>query len=217
MRDYVNYLLVYYLSSKINMIVITSPIPITNEINTIHSLFESGMELLHIRKPDFSEAEIKSFLSEIKTDFRQRLVLHSHHQLAAQFDIDRVHFTERKRAATSKEDLNDQKEKAFTLSTSIHKMIDFEELSNVFDYAFFGPVFKSISKQNYISNLDFKKKLEQRKNNKIALVALGGITHDNIKTALKYGFDDVALLGNIWNSNNPIENFKLCQQTALSF
>jgi thiamine-phosphate pyrophosphorylase len=199
------------------MIVITSPIPITNEIDTIHSLFESGLELLHIRKPDFSEAEIKSFLSEIKTDFRQRLVLHSHHQLAAQFGIDRIHFTERTRAATSEENLNDWKEKGLTLSTSIHQMIDFEKLSNYFDYAFFGPVFKSISKQNYISNLDFKKELEQRKNNKTALVALGGITPDNIKTALKYGFDDVALLGNTWNSNDPIENFKLCQRTVLSF
>ena len=35
------------------MIVITNPIPIANEINTIHSLFENGLELLHIRKPIF--------------------------------------------------------------------------------------------------------------------------------------------------------------------
>jgi thiamine-phosphate pyrophosphorylase len=199
------------------MIVITSPIRIANKIDTIHSLFESGLELLHIRKPDFSEAEIKSFLSEIKTDFRQRLVLHSHHQLAAQFGIDRIHFTERTRAETPEEHLNEWKEKGFTLSTSIHQMMDFEELSNYFDYAFFGPVFESISKLNYVSNLDFKKELEQRKNNKTALIAVGGITPDNIKTALEYGFDDVALLGSIWNSNNSLENFKLCQQTVLSF
>jgi thiamine-phosphate pyrophosphorylase len=198
------------------MIVITNPIPITNEINTIHSLFENGLELFHIRKPDFSEGEMKSFLSEINLDFRQRLVLHSHHQLAAQFGINRIHFTEKNRAVISEENLNDWKEKGFTLSASIHQMIDFEELSNIFDYAFFGPVFKSISKENYISNLDFRKELEQRKNNKTALVALGGITHDNIKTALEYGFDDVTLLGSIWNSNHPIENFKLCQQIALS-
>lgn len=89
-------------------------------------------------------------------------------------------------------------------------MSDFEELSSVFDYAFFGPVFESISKPNYVSNLDFKKELEQRKNNKTALIALGGITSENIKTALAFGFDDVALLGSIWNNNHSIENFKLC-------
>jgi len=141
------------------MIVITSPIPITNEINTIHSLFENGLELLHIRKPNFSKAEMNAFLSEIKSDYRQRLVLHSHHQLALGFGINRIHFTEKKRAETSEENLNGWKDKEFTISASIHQMIDFNELSNVFDYAFFGPVFESISKQNYISKLDFKKEL----------------------------------------------------------
>ncbi|CAN1559278.1 ThiE Thiamine monophosphate synthase [Flavobacteriaceae bacterium] len=199
------------------MIVITSPIPINNEISTIHSLFENGLELLHIRKPDFSEAEIKFFLSKIKLNYRQRLVLHSHHQMALEFGINRIHFTEKTRAETSEENLKDWKVKEFKLSTSIHQIMDFEKLPNVFDYAFFGPVFESISKQNYFSNLDFKKELQQRKNNKTSLVALGGITPDNIKTALEYGFDDVALLGNIWNNNNPIENFKLCQKIVLSY
>jgi thiamine-phosphate pyrophosphorylase len=193
------------------MIVITNPIPITNEIDTIHSLFENGLELLHVRKPDFSEAEMKSFLSEIKSDWRQQLVLHSHYQLATEFGIDRIHFSEKTRTETTEKKLKNWKEKGFTLSTSVHKMSDFEELSAVFDYAFFGPVFESISKPNYVSNLDFKKELEQRKKNKRKLVAIGGITFDRIKTALEYGFDDVALLGSIWNSNNPIENFKSCQ------
>lgn len=194
------------------MIVITNPIPITNEISTIHSLFENGLELLHIRKPDFSAAEMKGFLLEIKLEFRQQLVLHSHHQLAPAFGINRIHFTEKTRTETSEENLKNWKENRFILSTSIHQMIDFEELPDDFDYAFIGPVFESISKPNYASNIDFKKELEQRKNNKTALIALGGITSDSIKTALEYSFDDVALLGTIWNSNNPIENFKLCQK-----
>ncbi|WP_035669692.1 thiamine phosphate synthase [Flavobacterium sp. 83] len=199
------------------MIVISNPTFIKNEISTIHDLFENGMELFHVRKPDFSTAEMKAFLSEIKSDHRRNLVLHSHHQLAEAIGINRIHFTEKMRTETSEERLKKWKEKKFTLSTSLHKMVDFEKLSDVFDYAFFGPVFESISKPNYISNLDFKKELEQRKNNITTLIALGGITSERIKTALGYGFDDVALLGIIWNSNNPIENYKLCQQIALSY
>ena len=198
------------------MIVITNPIPITNEIDTIHSLFENGLELLHIRKPDFSETEMTAFLSEIKSDFRQQLVLHSHHQLASAAGIHRIHFTEKARIETSEKSLKIWQKNGFSLSTSIHQMIDFEELSTVFAYAFFGPVFESISKPKYASNLDFKKELEHRKNNKTTLLAVGGITADKIKTALLYGFDDVALLGILWNSNHPIENFILCQKTGLS-
>lgn len=199
------------------MIVITNPIPTTNEIKTIHSLFENGLELLHVRKPSFSTVEMKGFLLEIKSDYRQQLVLHSHHQLAPAFGINRIHFTEKTRIETTKESLKNWKEKGFTLSTSIHQMADFEELSDDFDYAFFGPVFESISKPDYVSNLDFKKELQQRKNNKTTLIALGGITFDKIKKTLEYGFNDVALLGTIWNSNNPIENFKLCQQIVHSY
>lgn len=192
------------------MIVITNPVDKPKEIKTIHTLFENGLELLHIRKPDFSETEMKTFVSKIKTAFRHRLVLHSHHHLALELEIDRIHFTEKIRIETPEEQLKKWKKSGYTLSTSIHQMSDFEELSSVFDYAFFGPVFESISKPNYVSNLDFKKELEQRKNNKTALIALGGITSENIKTALAFGFDDVALLGSIWNNKHSIENFKLC-------
>jgi thiamine-phosphate pyrophosphorylase len=199
------------------MILIANPTSVPNEINLIHQLFKEGLQLFHVRKTDFSVAEMKAFLTEIKSDYRQNLVLHSHHQLAVEFGIHRLHFTEKKRNGTCEENLQKWKQKKFTLSTSIHKMDDFEKLSDVFDYAFFGPVFESISKPNYSSDIDFENELKQRTNNKTALIAVGGITSQRIKITLKYGFDDVALLGTIWNSNHPIENFKLCQQIALSY
>lgn len=199
------------------MIVITNPIPIPNEIDTIHSLFENGLELLHIRKPEFTEIEMKNFIAGIGQEFSKQISLHSHHQLVLASGIHRIHFTEKRRIEMAEESLKNWKEKGFTLSTSIHKMVDFEKLSNVFDYAFFGPVFESISKPNYISDVDFKKELKQRNNDKTTLIAVGGITSDKIKIALEYGFDDVALLGTIWNGNNSIENFKLCQKTVLLY
>jgi thiamine-phosphate pyrophosphorylase len=85
------------------------------------------------------------------------------------------------------------KEKKDLLSTSIHSMSDFEKLSNVFD-CIFWTVFESISKPKYVSDIDFEKELKQRNNNKTELIALGGITSERIKTALNYGFDDVALV-----------------------
>jgi len=199
------------------MIVITNPIPITNEIDTIHSLFENGLELLHIRKPDFSEEEMKAFLLKIGLKYKDRLVLHQHHQLAEAFEINRIHFTEKMRNETSKEKLKFWKEKIFHLSTSIHKMEDFNFLGNVFEYAFLSPVFPSISKENYLPKYDFTVEIKKRINFTTRFVALGGISSENIHQALAFGFDDVALLGTIWNNNKPIENFEQCQQNALSY
>lgn len=199
------------------MILIANPTSIKNEINLIHQLFKEGLQLFHVRKPDFTALEMKNFITAIGPEFSNQLSLHSHHQLAVEFGINRLHFTEKKRNQTSEKNLKKWKQKRFTLSTSIHKMADFEKLSTVFDSAYFGPVFESISKPNYSSDIDFENELKQRTNNKTALIAVGGITSQRIKITLKYGFDDVALLGTIWNSNHPIENFKLCQQIALSY
>lgn len=196
------------------MIVVSNPTIVKNEIKLIHSFFDEGLLSFHIRKPLFSEDEMKTYLHEIGREYADRLVLHSHHHLAKEYEIHRLHFTEKRRAETPEEILKKWKEQKFTLSTSVHNMTDFERLSSVFAYAFLGPVFESISKPNYASHLNFKIEVAKRKNNTISLIALGGITPQKTRIALQYGFDDVAYLGTIWNSNNPKNKFKLCQQIA---
>ena len=129
------------------MIVISNPTLIKNEISTINLLFENGMELFHIRKPDFSVAEMKAFLFEIKSDYRQNLVLHSHHQLAVEFGIHRIHFTEKKRNETSEESLKKWKENRFTLSTSIHKWLILKNYQLFSIMRFLGPFSKVFPKQ----------------------------------------------------------------------
>ena len=203
------------------MIVITNPIPITNEINTIHTLFENGLELLHIRKPDFSAAEMRSFLAELKPTFKQQLVLHSHHHLASAFGINRIHFSESERKKTvalfGKSTFETYRTKGFYLSTSVHNIEDFNALHNTFDYAFLAPIFPSISKQGYSSDIDLSEAIQNRTNYTTKLIALGGIESKNAEYALESGFDAIALLGTIWNQNNPIENFKSCQKIVQSF
>lgn len=199
------------------MIVITNPIPIPNEINTIHSLFENGLELLHIRKPDFSEVEMGAFLSEIKPVLRKQLVLHSQHQLASEFGINRIHLTENVRKEICPETLYHYNEQGVRLSTSTHDIESFNGLRIFFEYGFLSPVFPSISKTNYLPKTDLFESLKSRTNFSTQLVALGGISPTNISKTIEAGFDDVALLGTIWNSNNPIENFKLCQQIVHSY
>ena len=125
------------------MIVITNPSPIKNETHIVHTLFEEGLALLHIRKPDFSENEMARFIQQIKPEYRSHLVLHSHHVLAEDFGITKIHFSERERKNNFSID-SDQK----AFSTATHSIEDFNSLENDFDYAFLSPVFKSISKES---------------------------------------------------------------------
>jgi len=196
------------------MIVITNPVFVEDEIKTIHTLFEEGLSLLHIRKPDFSEMEMAQFIHQIKLEFRSNLVLHNHHQLAEDFGINRLHFSERKRKQNI--DFSARFLKACRYnSTSTHSIDDFNELDN-FDYAFLSPVFKSISKENYFPETNLFEALKSRTNIHTKVIALGGIDSKNIQKTLENGFDDVALLGTIWKNENPVKQFKLCQKIVQS-
>ncbi|PXY45473.1 thiamine phosphate synthase [Flavobacterium hydrophilum] len=194
------------------MIVITNPSPIANEIGIIDSLFEEGLSLLHIRKPDFSEVETAKFIHQIKHKHRKNLVLHTHHQIAADFGINRIHFSETER----KKAIDFPELSGYVLSTSTHSIQDFNALENIFEYAFLSPVFPSISKENYSSQTNLFEAIKQRENFNTKMVALSGIYSGNVEKPLQSGFDDVALLGTIWNNPNAIKNFKLCQKIVLS-
>ncbi|MBA0882540.1 thiamine phosphate synthase [Flavobacterium undicola] len=198
------------------MIVISNPIAIANEINTIHALFERGLELLHVRKPEFSAEEMKTFVAAIGLEYRRKLVLHSEHQIAEDLGINRLHFSEKMREQINPETLYHYNEKRIHLSTSIHTIEAFNDLRIFFQYAFLSPVYNSISKENYKSKIDLLNAIQNRTNHQTKLVALGGIESANIQKTLAAGFDNVALLGTIWNTNQPIKNFELCQQIVLS-
>jgi thiamine-phosphate pyrophosphorylase len=198
------------------MIVITNPSAIANEISIIDSLFEEGLSLLHIRKPDFSEFEMAKYIHQIKLEFRSKVVLHSQHQLADDFGINRIHFSEKERKYNPDFPARFSKPCRYK-STSTHSIEDFNSLESGFDYAFLSPVFTSISKEDYHPKVNLFEALKSRTNFNTKVIALGGIKADNIEEVFQKGFDDVALLGTIWNNDDPIKNLKLCQKIVLSY
>ena len=195
------------------MVVITNPFLIENEFQIIHQLFEEGLALLHVRKPAYSEKDMRSFLSNIDEIHFSKLVLHEQHHLAHEFKINNIHLKEKNRIEISE---NFQKTVSY-LSTSVHNINDFNELFACFDVAFLSPVFESISKEGYGRNSNILETIANRTNFNTKLVALGGVSEDNIKIALDSGFDNVALLGSIWLQENPIQKFKQCQKIVHSY
>jgi thiamine-phosphate pyrophosphorylase len=61
------------------------------------------------------------------------LVLHQQHQLALDFGVNRIHFTENARASLDLESTNNRD--GFIKSTSTHSIID-NTLDTCFEYAF---------------------------------------------------------------------------------
>lgn len=193
------------------MIIIITPEKIVpNETEVINELFQEGLDLLHIRKPFMNLEEMKNFIQKINSEFHHRLVLHSHYDLAESYNISRHHFREIDRHNELYKSLTDK-----TISTSVHDIETFNELSENWEYAFISPVFPSISKKGYGKDSEILNDIKKRDHSNVKLIALGGIHEDNIHIISDSNLDGVALLGAIWENNQPIEIFKKCRQVVL--
>lgn len=190
------------------MIVISSPIAIANEIEVIQNLFQEGMNRFHIRKPNLSIYEVEKFVKAIGLEYLDKMVFHNfslencrcpNHHISDWQNVDCNLFQEKRR------------------STSTHAIVEFNQLSKEWEYAFLSPVFESISKEGYGKNSTILDTITNRTNFNTKLIALGGIKENNIKIALDSGFDSVALLGTIWLQEKPIQKFKQCQKIVHSY
>ena len=173
------------------------------EQEQLTQFFGSGLSLLHVRKPGISEEELRSWLSGFEDSCLRKMVLHQHHRLAASFSVKGIHLTEHLRS--KKKELVQYIERykigGFTVSSSFHNPEKMKNEGSLFDYNFLSPVFNSISKDGYegqgfdVKNLPFK------------TIALGGIKVEEICNAKELGYDGVAILGAVWQTENKQEAF----------
>ncbi len=178
------------------LIVISSPTAIVNEAKIINQLFEAGMSLFHLRKPDWNDHQSLKLLENINPAFHEHIALHQHHNLVKKTSIKRLHFKEKLRSAITEAEISTSKEEGITWSTSVHQLSDLL-LSTIFDYVFFSPVFDSISKLGYESKLAKDFVLEKTAVAP-AVIALGGINEQNIGRIAEMKFDGAGVLGAIW-------------------
>jgi thiamine-phosphate pyrophosphorylase len=194
-----------------DLIVCSSPENINHEQDLIKALVQEGMTTFHLRKPDYTEEELRIWLEQTNDEIKSKLVIHSHWTLAEEYKLKGIHLgvrsyqglsVEEKRSWTNKND--------FTISTSIHDETEYEALVPGLEYVWLSPVFKSISKSNYVPALSDQQLDElaskTRLNKKTEVYALGGIQAEHIPQLCERGFDGVVVLGALWQNINGLEN-----------
>lgn len=193
------------------VVIISAPEKLKNEASIMNELFASGLAKLHLRKPDWTLAEIVTLLKEINPDYLSRLALHQYHDIAIDFGIKHLHFKESRRGGICDLLFQSFKDLGYILTSSVHDFTDLKEMQ-MFDYVFFGPVFDSISKPNYKSKItpDFSLMNIERSTK---VYGIGGISRENINVLNRMSFDGAALLGSIWTDpGKSLAEFKKIQQ-----
>ncbi len=160
------------------LIVISSATPVPNEHTIINSLFEEGLEIFHIHKPDLTKQEVKDFIQKIPAQYQSRVASHT--------DFPKFH---------SLQELGDHKGK-----------YEYAFLAPIFD-SISKAGHKSKFSDRMTRFVKMKPELTSAVHGK-NIMALGGIDEDKIALVRKIGFAGVAVLGAIWNSKNPLDKFK---------
>lgn len=177
------------MSSVFWNIAITPEIPVKDEAAKITSLLTyAGFHRVHLRHPGATPEEIAAILSGVPSSLHHRISLHSCHVVP---DMRRLGLH-----LSSKNTLSDAHSVGGLISKSCHSIEEVEASGAKYDYMFLSPVFDSLSKEGYASNFNLDAALRQAIGPH-QVIALGGVTPQNIYKIKRAGFAGAAMLGTI--------------------
>lgn len=178
------------------LIVVTAPTFFVEEDKIITALFEEGLDILHLRKPETPAMFAERLLTLIPEKYHRRIVTHEHFYLKEEFNLMGIHLNVR--------NPKEPHDYSGHVSCTCHSIEELKNKKHFYDYVFLSPIYDCITKQNTLSGFEPE---ELRKAGKDKLIdskvmALGGITPDNILQIKDYGFGGAVVLGDLWSKFN---------------
>lgn len=175
------------------LVVMTRSTFFVEEDKILATLFELGLDNLHLYKPDASPMYAERLLSLIPEDYYRKITVHDHFYLKDEFNLAGIHLN------TPDTPLpQGYKGKTSRTCTSIDQLKVAKKTSN---YVFLRNIFNSLSnaeeKSSFtMSELEWaaSKGFIDRK-----VYAMGGISTDNIRMMKDLGFGGVVIRGDLWN------------------
>ena len=173
-------------------IVITSPGFLQGEADFIDRLFGHGLDRLHLRKPGADIGECRRLLDGISREWLPRSVVHDNFGLCREYGLGGVHLNGRNPIAPPNHE--------GSVSRSCHSLEEISRYKGECDYLTLSPIFNSISKQGYMAAFGPGQLAAARDSGLIdrRVIALGGVTLENIPRVKELGFGGVAILGDVW-------------------
>lgn len=192
-------------------ILLSPPADRPAELQTVQTLFENGLPCYHLRKPNWDMERMSGWLTALPARWRGKVWLHSHHELANDFQVGGIHFRDYpSTAALPLESLTTHR----PVSRSCHDIPCLRLALGHNDSVFFGPIFPSFSKPGYgpvpsevLTTLQPLLNNRDPNGRRTMVFALGGISVAGVEPCQKLGFDGVAVLGAVWNTPDPLRSF----------
>lgn len=182
-----------------------------NEVKIVTSLFEHGLETFHLRKPKLSTKQMRDVIESIPKHFHDRIVIHSHHQLARKYNLKGVHYTRTHLKKSFKNwwrkiTLGIAKSDLIKTSSVTKLSSLYDEMEIPFDYIFISPVFDSLTGK-FQSGFYEDGILAAIKKTGKNIIARGGVAYERLEKINEMGFHGFALGSCIWENEDPLREF----------
>ena len=175
------------------LIIMTKSTFFVEEDKILATLFEAGMDSLHLYKPHSEPIYSERLLTLLADDFHDKITVHDHFYLKDEFQLRGIHLN------------NSQTQPPIgyrgNISRTCHAIGELKEAKKQSTYVFLKTLFDSQSNPADKATLSMDELHEASRRGLIdrRVYAMGGINLDNINVARELGFGGVVVCGDLWN------------------
>lgn len=174
------------------LIIMTSPTYFVEEDKILETLFEEGMEMLHLNKPDSSPVYAERLLSLLPEEYHKKIVVHDNYYLKNEYGLAGIHL--------DKADAEAPQGYKGKISRTCRSLEELKSAKKQSKYVFLRDVFDSISDANGKASFSYDQLKEAAHKGLIDkhVYALGGVRLENIKVLKELGFGGAVICNDLW-------------------
>ena len=175
------------------LVIMTKSTFFVEEDKILATLFEEGMDNLHLNKPDSPPMYSERLLSLLPEETYRKITVHDHFYLKNEYDLAGIHLDDAFQEAPK-----GYKGKMSATCTETERL---KEAKRKFNYVFLKNIFDCIEYPSEKSSFNLNE-LEDAAHRGLIdkhVYALGGMSLENVKLAKQLGFGGVVVCGDLWN------------------
>ena len=178
------------------LVVMTRPTFFVEEDKILTSLFDEGLDNLHLYKPDSSPMYSERLLTLLHEEYYNKITVHDNFYLKEEYKLKGIHLNDEVTPAPK-----GYKGRISRTCTHLNML---KEAKRNADYVFLKYIFDSQTEPNQKATftLDELKEASRRGLIDRHVYALGGMNMENIKIAKDLGFGGIVISGDLWNRFN---------------
>lgn len=174
------------------LIIMTQPTYFVEEDKILSALFDEGLDILHINKPESEPLYAERLLTLLPKSTYSHISVHQHYYLKQEYDLWGIHVDD------PREPVPDGFRRHVTRSTA--NIEDLKDMKKHCDYVMLHSLFDSLH-DSVRASLTVPQMEEARRRGLIdkKVYALGGMSLESVQMAKDLGFGGVVICGDLWN------------------